>query len=230
LNHPKICTVYEIDEGLRFLSMEYIDGETVDAKRKRRPLPLEEALDIAIQTAEGLQAAHETGIVHRDIKSANLMITAKGQVKIMDFGLARLSNRTRMTRTGTSLGTPAYMSPEAFQGEVADERSDIWSLGVVLYEMIAGKLPFDADSEAALLYAVLNKEPEPLTALRTGVPLDLDRLLRKALSKDRGLRYQHVDDLSVDHWSRWYGVSVFVQKVLPQAWHRYRRRLPHFVR
>jgi dienelactone hydrolase/predicted Ser/Thr protein kinase len=198
LNHSNICTVYEIDEELGFLAMEYIDGETVEAKRKRRPLPIEEALDIAIQTATGLRVAHEKGIVHRDIKSANLMVTTEGQVKVMDFGLARLSNRTRMTRTGTSLGTPAYMAPETFRGDEADERSDIWSLGVVIHEMIAGRLPFDADSEAALLYAVLNKEPEPLTALRTDVPLELDRIVRKTLAKDRGSRYQHVDDLAVD--------------------------------
>jgi predicted Ser/Thr protein kinase/dienelactone hydrolase len=198
LNHSNICTVYEIDEELGFLAMEYIDGETVEAKRKRRPLPIEEALDIAIQTATGLRVAHEKGIVHRDIKSANLMVTTEGQVKVMDFGLARLSNRTRMTRTGSSLGTPAYMAPETFRGDEADERSDIWSLGVVIHEMIAGRLPFDADSEAALLYAVLNKEPEPLTALRTDVPLELDRIVRKTLAKDRGSRYQHVDDLAVD--------------------------------
>lgn len=198
LNHPNICTVYEIDEEFWFLAMEYIEGQTVEEKRKSRPLPIEEALAIALQTIEALRAAHELGIVHRDIKSANLMLTARGQVKIMDFGLARLSSRTRLTRTGSSLGTPAYMPPEIFEGAEADARSDIWSLGVVIYEMIAGKLPFEADYEAALLYAVLNQEPEPLTALRSGVPLELERIVNKTLTKDRDLRYQHVDDLAVD--------------------------------
>jgi serine/threonine protein kinase len=198
LNHPNICTVYEIDKDHGFLAMEYVDGETVEARRKRRELPIEEALDIAIQTAEGLQAAHETGILHRDIKSANLMVTDKGQVKIMDFGLARLAGRTRLTRSGSSLGTPAYMAPEVYRGEPADERSDIWSLGVVVYELIAGRVPFEGDFEAAVLYGVLNEEPKPLIAQRPDVPLELDRFVTKALAKDRGLRYQRVIDLAVD--------------------------------
>src|SRR5687767_1512505 len=198
LNHPNICTVYEIGEGFEFLAIEYIEGETIEAKRKRHPLPIGEALDITLQTVAGLQAAHEKGIVHRDIKSANLMLTGKGQVKIMDFGLARLTNRTRLTRTGYSLGTPAYMAPELYRNEGADERSDIWSLGVVIYEMIAGKLPFDADSDAGILFAVMNQEPAPLGSLRMDVPVSLDRLVKKALAKDRAARYQHVDDLAVD--------------------------------
>ena len=145
LNHANICTVYEIDETAGFLAIEYIEGETVEAKRNRRPLPIDEVLDIAIQVCDGLQAAHEKGIVHRDIKSANIMITAKGQAKIMDFGLARLASRTRITRQGASPGTPAYMAPELFEADQADERSDIWSLGVLFYEMTAGRMPFVAE-------------------------------------------------------------------------------------
>ncbi len=198
LNHPNICTVYEIDEERGFLAMEFVDGETLDAKRKRRPLPVEEALGIAVHVADGLQAAHELGVVHRDIKSANIMLNKKGQVKIMDFGLARLSTRARLTRTGVSLGTPAYMAPELFEADTADGRSDIWSLGVVIHELIAGKLPFEAESEAALLYAVLHKEPEPLTSLRSDLPPGIDRVLKKALSKEPAARYQHVEDLTVD--------------------------------
>src|SRR5688572_16095587 len=235
LNHPNICTVYEIGEDFEFLAIEYIEGETVEAKRKRRPLPINEAIDIALQTAAGLQAAHEKGIVHRDIKSANLMLTGKGQVKVMDFGLARLTNRTRLTRTGYSLGTPAYMAPELFRNEGADERSDIWSLGVVIYEMIAGKLPFEADSDAGILFAVMNQEPEPLTSRRTDVPVALDRLVKKALTKDRSKRYQHVDDLAADlralqrtglplaHQApsrkskRWIGVALAVSLVVIAA-------------
>ena len=196
LNHPNICTVYEIDEDLGFLAMEYVDGETVEARRKRRALPIEEGLDIAIQTTEGLRAAHEKGIVHRDIKSANLMVTDKGRVKIMDFGLARLAGRARLTRSGSSPGTPAYMAPEVYQGEPADERGDIWSLGVVLYELIAGRMPFEGEYEAAMLYGVLHEEPQPLAELRTDVPLELDRLVSKALAKDPGLRYQRVDEVA----------------------------------
>jgi Tol biopolymer transport system component len=198
LNHPNICTVYEIDEDLGFLAMEYVDGETVEARRKRRALPIEEGLDIAIQTTEGLRAAHEKGIVHRDIKSANLMVTDKGRVKIMDFGLARLAGRARLTRSGSSPGTPAYMAPEVYQGEPADERSDIWSLGVVLYELIAGRMPFEGEYEAAMLYGVLHEEPQPLAELCTDVPLELDRLVSKALAKDPGLRYQRVDEVAAD--------------------------------
>jgi len=198
LNHPNICTVYEIDEASGFLAIEFIEGETIEAKRNRRPLPIDEVLDIAIQTCEGLQAAHEKGIVHRDIKSANLMVTSRGQVKIMDFGLARLSNRTRITRIGASPGTPSYMAPELFDANEADQRSDIWSLGVLIYEMIAGRLPFEAETEATLFFAILNKEPEPLTALRSGVPLELERVVTKALAKNPDARYQHVEDLAVD--------------------------------
>ena len=198
LNHPNICVIHEVDEECNFLAMEYLEGETVSAKLKRRPLPLNEALNIATQAAKGLQAAHEKGVVHRDVKSANLMLSAHGQVKVMDFGLAQIGGQTRITRTGSSLGTPAYMSPEQYRGETVDKRTDIWSLGIVLYEMAAGKLPFSGDSEAALMYSVLNQEAEPLTAVRTDVPVGLDRMARKALAKDRERRYQHVEDLLVD--------------------------------
>jgi serine/threonine protein kinase len=198
LNHPNICTVFEVDEEHRFLAMELIDGASVKDKIAARPLPLEETLNIALQTCAGLQAAHERGVVHRDIKPANLMVTGKGQVKVMDFGLAQLGDRTRITKTGSSLGTPAYMSPEQAQGNSVDHRTDIWSLGVVLYEMVTGRQPFRGDTEAAVSYGIVHSEPEPLSALRTGVPLELDRIAAKALTKDPGQRYQHVDDLLVD--------------------------------
>jgi serine/threonine-protein kinase len=163
---------------------------------------LEEALDIAIQTGRGLEVAHRKSIFHRDIKSANVMVTGapsgRGQVKIMDFGLAHLGEGTKITKTGSTLGTPAYMSPEQVKGEAVDHRADIWSLGVVLYEMVAGQLPFKGEVEAAVSYGILNQEPEPLTGLRTGLPIELDRVVSKALAKDAEERYQHVADLLAD--------------------------------
>jgi serine/threonine protein kinase len=200
LDHPGICTIHEIDErdGDVFLVMAFVDGPTLQKKIEQRPLKLEEALEIAIQAAEGLQAAHECGIVHRDIKSSNILLTSKGQVKITDFGLAMLGGRTRLTEAGAIMGTPAYMSPEQAGGREADARSDLWSLGVVLYEMVAGRLPFGGDNVAAVIYSILYREPEPLTALRTGTPMELDRIVAKALAKDPAERYQHASDLQVD--------------------------------
>ena len=142
--------------------MTYIDGPNLKERVQAGPLKLEEVIDIAIQVAEGLQAAHEKGIVHRDLKSANVMLTSKGQAKIMDFGLAKLAGGTQLTKTGTTLGTPAYMSPEQARGEAVDHRSDIWSFGVVLYELITGQLPFKGEHEQAMVYSILNEEAEPL--------------------------------------------------------------------
>ncbi len=205
LDHPNICTIYEVGEsnGQAFLAMAYVDGPEVRSKIKERPLKLDEALDIAIQAAEGLRAAHQKGVVHRDIKSSNLMLTSTGQVKILDFGLAQLTGGTRLTRTDSVLGTPAYMSPEQAQRKEKDRRTDIWSLGVVLYEMATGRLPFDGDSEVAVLHAIINTQHEPVTALRTGVPLELDRILAKTLAKDPDERYQHIDELLVDLRALW---------------------------
>ena len=200
LDHSNICTVHEIDEveGETFIAMAFIEGQTVKNKIAERPLKLEEALDIAIQTATGLQAAHEKGIVHRDIKGANLMVTPQGQVKIMDFGLAQLAERSQLTKTATILGTPAYMSPEQARSERTDRRTDVWSLGVVIYEMMTGRLPFEGERQQAVLYAIVQEDPEPITALRVGVPTELDFIVSKAMAKDAGERYQHVEEMIVD--------------------------------
>lgn len=206
LDHPNICPTYDVDqvEGPAgaakhtFIVMAYIDGQGLKEKIASRPLPLNVVLDIAIQIAEGLQESHEKGIVHRDIKSANIMITSRGQAKIMDFGLAQLSGQTKVTKTGATVGTVAYMSPEQTRGENVDLRTDIWSLGVMLYEMVAGRLPFRGDYDQAVVYQILHDEPEPITSLRSNVPMELERIVAKAMQKNAGERYQHVDEMLVD--------------------------------
>ncbi len=200
LDHPNICTVHEIDEveGQTFIAMAYIKGKSVKEKIESGPLKLDEALDIAIQLTEGLHAAHEKGIVHRDIKSANIMVAENGQVKITDFGLAKLAGQTKITKTGTTMGTVAYMSPEQARGEKIDHRTDIWSLAVVLYEMITGQQPFKGEYELAAVYSIINEEPENMANLRKGVPIELKTIVSKAMTKDVEERYQNVGELLFD--------------------------------
>ncbi|MBI4720859.1 MAG: protein kinase [Chitinivibrionia bacterium] len=178
--------------------MAYVDGPSLQKEMESGPLSIDRALELAIQMAEGLQTAHEKGTVHRDIKTANIMLTSKGQVKITDFGLAKLPGRTRLTKTGSTVGTVAYMSPEQARGEAVDHRTDIWSLGVVLYEMVTGRVPFRSEYEQAVVYSIMNEMPEPMTGLRTGVPLELERIVGKAMEKDAGRRYQRVEEMLVD--------------------------------
>ena len=181
--------------------MAFIEGDSLETRIEAGPVRLKDALDIATQTAQGLQAAHEKGVVHRDIKPANLMITGAGSqqlVTIMDFGLAQLAGGSKITKPESRLGTVAYMSPEQTEGETVDQRTDIWALGVVLYEMISGQLPFKGHYDKAILYSVLNEDPEPLSALRTGVPKELERIANKALAKTPESRYQQVGDMLVD--------------------------------
>ncbi len=200
LNHPHICTIHEIDEfdGRTFIAMECIEGQSLKGKIASGPVKIDEAVGIAVQVAEGLHEAHERGVVHRDIKPSNIMITPGGQVKIMDFGLAKSLEGTALTKTGSTLGTVAYMSPEQGRGEEVDGRTDIWSLGVMLYEMVTGQKPFKGDYEPALVYSILNEAPEPVTGVRTGVPLDLERVISRCLEKDREERYQTACDLVAD--------------------------------
>jgi len=201
LDHNNICTVYEIDEtedGRMFIAMAYYEGESLKEKIERGPLVIEEAVDIATQISRGLMKAHSKEIIHRDIKPANLLISEDDTVKIVDFGLAKLAGRTMLTKEGTTLGTASYMSPEQTQGVSVDQRTDIWALGVVLYEMITGKQPFQGDYEQAVLYSIMNEDPEPITGLRTGVPLELERIVNKCLAKDPEDRYPASDGLIVD--------------------------------
>lgn len=200
LDHPNICTVHEFDETeeTTFISMAYIQGQSLKKKIESGPLELEEALNIATQVAEGLQEAHKKGIVHRDIKSANIMVTDRGQVKIMDFGLARTAEQTLLTKDGTTMGTIAYMSPEQARGDEVDHRTDIWSFGVVLYEMLTGRLPFKGDNEQAVLYSILKEKPESISNLKENIPVSIEQVVYKALEKDPDKRYQHIDDLLDD--------------------------------
>ncbi len=201
LDHPNICTIYEIGEsqdGQLFIVMPAYEGTPLSEIIQNGPLAIGRAIGIAIEIADGLQAAHEKGIIHRDIKSSNIFITQKEKVKVMDFGLARSTGMSMVTKTGMTIGTIPYMSPEQARGERVDHRTDIWSLGVILYEMVSGRLPFLSDYSEALVYSILNEEPEPLTSLRSHVPMELERIVVKCLQKDPSSRYQHIEDLAVD--------------------------------
>ncbi len=200
LDHVNICTIHEIgqsDDGRLFIAMAYYEGETLKKKIERGPLVVEEAVDYAAQMARGLERAHEQGIVHRDVKPANVMVTRRGGVKLVDFGLAKMAD-VQLTRTGTTLGTVAYMSPEQTRGERVDHRSDVWSLGVVLYEMLTGERPFKGDHEQAIIYSILYEEPVPVTALRPEVQSGLWHVVSMSLAKDVEQRYQKAADLLAD--------------------------------
>jgi serine/threonine-protein kinase len=200
LDHPNICTVYEFDEAeaKTFISMAYVEGQSLKKKIESGPLELDEALRIATHVAEGLEEAHNKGVVHRDIKSANIMVTEKGQAKIMDFGLARVAGTTLVTKEGMTMGTIAYMSPEQARGEKVDQRTDIWSFGVVLYEMFSGQLPFKGEHDQAVVYSILNKEPKPVTDLKAEIPMAIEQVVSKALEKNPDERYQQMDDFLDD--------------------------------
>ena len=201
LDHPNICTIYEIgeteDEQL-FIAMAYYDGENLKNKIERAPLTVEKAVDLGLQLAQGLSKAHEQRIIHRDIKPANIMITDDGFVKILDFGLAKLSDHSKVTQTGTTYGTTSYMSPEQTKGEAVDHRTDIWSLGVVLYEALSGKRPFKGDYGQAVVYSILNENPDPVSDLRSDIPADLGEIVNQCLDKDPADRFQSMDDLKND--------------------------------
>jgi TolB-like protein/predicted Ser/Thr protein kinase len=209
LDHPNICSIYEVGEadGRGFIAMQYIEGEMLDARIKSKPLELKESLAIAAQIADALAEAHSNGIIHRDIKPANIMITSRGQAKVMDFGLARViagevqgeaETQSLLTTPGTIMGTMPYMSPEQVRGEVLDGRSDIFSFAVMLYEMISGRQPFAGASAAATISAILNEEPATLLRYAPDLPEELQRIARKCLEKDRKRRYQTMRDVAID--------------------------------
>jgi serine/threonine protein kinase/tetratricopeptide (TPR) repeat protein len=203
LMHPNVTVIYEIAEhdGQLYIAMELVEGQTLRnlvMAIHESPLQMKKILDIAIQVCDGLVAAHEKGIVHRDIKGDNIMLTSKGQAKIMDFGLAKLKGATKLTKAGSTLGTAAYMSPEQARGEEVDQRSDIFSLGVVLYEMLTTHLPFRGEHVAAIQYSIVNEEPAPLARYNEKITDELQHIVSKALEKDRDDRYQHVDEMLAD--------------------------------
>ena len=214
LNHPAICTVYAIDqfEGQHFIAMELLEGETLADRIRRGPTTVPNILDAAIQLADALESAHAKGIVHRDVKPANIFINARGQVKVLDFGLAKIDRgvagnnqsmgptamRDDLTRAGSAVGTVSYMSPEQARGQLTDARTDIFSLGAVLYEMSTGVLPFQGETSAIIFDHILNHDPTPANQINQAVPAELTRILGKALEKDRTLRYQSATDLKTD--------------------------------
>ncbi len=215
LNHPGICTVYAIEqhEGQHFIAMELLEGETLAVRVSRGPAALDLLLDLGIQVADALESAHAKGIVHRDLKPANIFLNTRVQPKILDFGLAKIERAhpgdpgsevptavrsSGLTKAGTTLGTVSYMSPEQARGQFTDARTDLFSLGAVLYQIATGSPPFTGETSAVIFDAILNREPAPLARVSAGLPADLDRILAKALEKDRNLRYQHAGDLKTD--------------------------------
>ena len=200
LLHPNICPIHEIaeSEGRIFIAMAHIEGRSLKDRIADGPLPLDEALSIARQIGDALASAHSKGIIHRDIKPANVMLTSEGRPMLMDFGLAKVSGATKLTRTGTTMGTVAYMSPEQVQGKEADHRSDIWALGAVLYEMVSGRAPFGGEYEAALVYGIMNEDPPLLVVEGGDILAGLDGIIAKALEKDASRRYQSAGELVAD--------------------------------
>jgi serine/threonine protein kinase/pimeloyl-ACP methyl ester carboxylesterase len=200
LDHPNIGTIHEIDEaeGQSFISMTYYAGETLKDKIEQEPLTIEESTNIAIQIAQGLAKAHSAEIVHRDIKPANIVISEDEQVKIIDFGLAKLRGQTVLTKAGTTLGTVAYMSPEQTRGVEVDQRTDIWALGVILYEMLAGQKPFVGDYEQAVVYSIINDQPKSIKKINPDVPAELEHIVTTALNKKAGSRYPSASDMLRD--------------------------------
>lgn len=197
LNHPHICTVHDIEEADdgKFIVMEFVDGITLRAKIKESSLSIEESINYAIQIGEALEEAHTQGVIHRDIKPDNIMINSKNQIKVMDFGIAKLKEGLGVTRTMSTSGTLSYMAPEQLSNSKIDGRADIFSLGVLFYEMLTSRLPFRGDHQAAMMYSIMNEEPEPINKYLSEASSEMLHVLNRALEKDPGDRYQHIDDM-----------------------------------
>jgi len=220
LDHPNICTIYEIgqdEKGLSYISMAYYEGQTLKDKIKEERIKINQAVNITIQIARGLQKAHEKGIIHRDIKPANIIVTNDGTAKILDFGLAKLANQTMMTKTGITMGTISYMSPEQTRGEPVDQRSDIWSLGVMLYEMLTGELPFRGDYDQAVVYSILNTDPDPPSDLNPDISPGLEAIILKTLSRESEYRYTDMADL-IDDLCRAIGEVIPLPILIKRWW------------
>ncbi|MEK6756690.1 MAG: serine/threonine-protein kinase, partial [Bacteroidota bacterium] len=198
LNHPNVCSIIDIQEhdGQMFIVMEYVDGQTL--REKKQAYSIKQAVDIGIQIADGLAAAHEKGIVHRDIKPENIMIRKDGIVQIMDFGLAKLRGASRITKEGSTVGTVGYMSPEQVQGLDTDHRTDIFSLGVILYELLTGQSPFKGVHETAIIYEIVNVDPVPMSTVRQEIVPELDAIILECLTKEPAERYQSVAEVAKD--------------------------------
>ena len=200
LNHPNVVTVYEIIEynNLSVIVMEYVEGETLRQRLNKGPLEVTEVLDFTKQIVKGLSKAHKAGIIHRDLKPANIMVTKGGEIKILDFGLAKLREASLLTKEGTTMGTVAYMSPEQARGEETDERTDIWALGVITYEMLAGRRPFSGEFSDAVIYAILHEEPKPVTSHVSEVPTEVDSVVSRMLAKQPEERYTNLNEILID--------------------------------
>ena len=200
IDHPNVASIYEIDEveGQPFIAMAYVKGQSLEDRIGDAPFEIRDALNIACQLADGLQAAHQQGIVHRDLKPANAILEEGGRVRIIDFGLAQLADVSRLTQASSPLGTANYVSPEQMKGEVVDQRTDIWSLGVILYELLAGRKPFQAEHREAIYYAIAYKTPNPMSRWRAGIPEELERIVFKCLEKQPAQRYPEVAALRAE--------------------------------
>jgi serine/threonine-protein kinase len=200
LNHPNVITIHEVaeHESRPYIAMEYVQGESLKDLSVGKDLSISRIIDIGIQICEGLAKAHPAGIVHRDIKPQNILIDKDGRVRILDFGLAKLKRDAMLTQIGTTVGTVAYMSPEQARGEEVDHRTDIWALGVILYEMLTGQMPFKGEHDQAVIYSILNTYPQPISALRPEMPYELEQVVNNSLTKDREERYQQIGDTLTD--------------------------------
>jgi len=201
LDHPRIGTIYEVnetDDGHMYIAMAFYKGETLKDVLQRGPIPLKRVVELVLQVANGLASAHEKEITHRDIKPANIMITEDGFVKIVDFGLAKLGDSTKITKSGMAMGTPAYMSPEQVKGTQVDHRSDIWSLGIIFYELLTGQLPFRGENELSMLYNIVNEEPPPASQFNPEIPSQIDKIIHHSIVKNTSERYASINEFIED--------------------------------